>query len=212
MVETLFVELVRSFVYDRFALDPVSATVAGVHAHDHELGDLTAEGFAARRAFSEEWLTRLRDVGEGLSPAQEIDRDLMLSDLRGDRALFAFERWRRDPGLYPSIITRGAYYGVTREYSPMEERLADTGRHAGVTVLDALEDLGDEERIAARPFVQGPSVGAIYSRADRELIDLIRRKTLEVDSRHARITSQGREEPDQRVRPRDVRFAVGPHQ
>src|SRR2546430_907037 len=124
MVETLFVELVRSFVYDRFALDPVSATVAGVHAHDHELGDLTAEGFAARRAFSEEWLTRLRDVGEGLSPAQEIDRDLMLSDLRGDRALFAFERWRRDPGLYPSIITRGAYYGVTREYSPMEERLA----------------------------------------------------------------------------------------
>src|SRR5438067_2835800 len=124
MVETLFVELVRSFVYDRFALDPVSATVAGVHAHDHELGDLSANGFAARRSFSEEWLARMTEASEGLSPAQEIDRDLILAELRGERALFGFERWRRDPGLHPSVITRGAYYGVTREYAPMEERLA----------------------------------------------------------------------------------------
>ena len=124
MVETLFVELVRSFVYDRFALDPVAATVAGVHTHDHELGDYSADGFAARRAFAEQWLTRLEEAGEGLSPAQEIDRDLMLAELRGERALFAFERWRRDPTLYAGVITRGAYYGVMREYSPMEERLA----------------------------------------------------------------------------------------
>src|SRR5205085_11986856 len=124
MVETLFVELVRSFVYDRFALDPVSATVAGVHTHDHELGDFTADGFAARRAFAEEWLTRMTDAAEGLSPAQETDRELILAELRGERALFAFERWRRDPGLYPAAVTRGAYYGVTREYSAMEERLA----------------------------------------------------------------------------------------
>src|SRR5437899_9006320 len=122
MVETLFVELVRSFVYDRFALEPVSATIAGVHAHDHELGDYTADGFAKRRAFSEEWLTRMGEAAEGLSPMQEVDRDLILAELRGERALFAFERWRRDPTLYPAVITRGAYYGVTREYSPMEER------------------------------------------------------------------------------------------
>src|SRR5438045_5633374 len=149
MVETLFVELVRSFVYDRFALDPVAATVAGVHTHDHELGDLTATGFAARRTFSEEWRTRLGAAGEGLSPAQEIDRDLMLSDLRGERALFAFERWRRDPGLYPSVVTRGAYYGVTREYSPMEERLALLAERLGQApaALDAARANLDPKRV-----------------------------------------------------------------
>ncbi|HEU5288593.1 MAG TPA: DUF885 family protein, partial [Candidatus Limnocylindria bacterium] len=124
MVETLFIELVRSFVYDRFALDPVSATVAGVHTHDHELGDLSEQGFGERRAFAEEWLARFLDTTEGLTPAQEIDRDLIVADLRGEVALHDFERWRRDPGVYSGVVTRGAYYGILREYSQMEERLA----------------------------------------------------------------------------------------
>src|SRR5690349_15256751 len=124
MVETLFVELVRSFVYDRYALDPVAATVAGVHTHDHEYGDHTAAGYAARREFSESSLQRFEEAGEGLSPVQEVDRDLILAELRGERALVAFERWRRDPGLYPGLVTRGAYYGVTRDFAQIEERLA----------------------------------------------------------------------------------------
>ena len=126
MVETLFIELVRSFVYDRFGLDPVTATVAGVHAHDHEYGDHTAAGYAARRAFSESSLQRFEEAGEGLSPAQEIDRELILAELRGDRALHSFERWRRDPVMYPSMITRGAYYTVNRDFAQLEERLALT--------------------------------------------------------------------------------------
>ncbi|HYK97392.1 MAG TPA: DUF885 domain-containing protein [Candidatus Acidoferrales bacterium] len=124
MVETLFVELVRSFVYDRYALDPVAATVAGVHAHDHEYGDHTAAGYAARREFSESSLQRFEEASEGLSPAQQVDRNLILAELRGERALVAFERWRRDPGLYPGLVTHGAYYGVTRDYAQVEERLA----------------------------------------------------------------------------------------
>src|ERR671936_207455 len=119
-----FIELVRQFVYDRFALEPVAATVAGVHQHDHELGDFTADGFTRRRAFSEEWLARFEGVDEALSPAQEIDRELVLSELRGERALFAFERWRRQPGMYSDVITRGAYYALLRAHAPIEERLA----------------------------------------------------------------------------------------
>ena len=126
MVETLFIELVRSFVYDRFALDPVVATVAGVHTHDHEYGDHSEAGYAARRAFSESSLRRFEEANEGLSPAQEIDRELILAELRGERALFGFERWRRDPGIYPALVTRGAYYCVTRDFAQLEERLALT--------------------------------------------------------------------------------------
>src|SRR5919201_3491767 len=119
-----FIELVRQFVYDRFALEPVAATVAGVHQHDHELGDFTADGFARRRAFIEEWLARFEGVDEARSPAQYIDRELILSELRGERALFPFERWRRQPGLYSDVITRGAYYALLRAQAPVEERLA----------------------------------------------------------------------------------------
>ena len=123
-MDTSFTELVREFVYGRFALEPVAATIAGIHDHDHELGDLSSAGFAERRAFSEEWLARFERQGETLAPGQEVDRDLILGELRGERALFAFERWRRQPGLYSDLVTRGAYYALLREYSPMEERLA----------------------------------------------------------------------------------------
>jgi len=92
--------------------------------HDHRLGDLSAAGFAARQSFSEEWLARFEGDHETLSSAQETELDLILSDLRGERALHPFARWRRQPGLYSDLVTRGAYYGILREYSPMEERLA----------------------------------------------------------------------------------------
>ncbi|HUQ42494.1 MAG TPA: DUF885 family protein, partial [Candidatus Limnocylindrales bacterium] len=98
--------------------------MAGVHAHDHRLGDLSASGFAERRAFCDEWLGRFEQQAEYLPAAHEIDRDLILSDLRGERALHDFERWRRQPGLYSDLVSRGAYYSLLREYSPMEERLA----------------------------------------------------------------------------------------
>lgn len=149
MVETLFIELVRSFVYDRFALDPVAATIAGVHTHDHELGDHTEQGYGERRAFVEEWLGRFTDANEGLSPAQEIDRDLIIAELRGEVALHDFERWRRDPGLYAAVVTRGAYYGVLREYSQMEERLALLAErlHQAPAVLDAARANLDPARV-----------------------------------------------------------------
>ncbi|HKW78124.1 MAG TPA: DUF885 domain-containing protein [Candidatus Limnocylindria bacterium] len=125
MSETSFIELARQFVYDRFALEPVAATVAGYHEHDHRLGDLTADGFAQRRAFSQEWLARFEAFDtEGLAPAQDVDRQLILTELRGERALLPFERWKRQPGLYSDLITRGAYFALLREHAPIAERLA----------------------------------------------------------------------------------------
>src|SRR5258705_10753148 len=106
MAYSSFTELVRQFVYDRFALEPVAATIAGVHQYDHTLGDLTADGFAARQSFTLDWIARFEEEHETLSASQEIDRDLILSDLRGERAMQGFDRWRRLPGLYSQRITR----------------------------------------------------------------------------------------------------------
>ena len=125
MVGTLIDELARTFVHDRFALEPVAATVMGVHDHDHRLGDLTADGFAARRAFTDDWLPRFEAIPDDeLTEPQRIDRALILAELRGERALQPFERWRRQPFLYSDLITRGAYYALLREHGTLEERLA----------------------------------------------------------------------------------------
>jgi uncharacterized protein (DUF885 family) len=125
MVGTLLEATVKTFLDDRFALEPVAATVMGNHSHDHRLGDLSADGFAARNAFTEEWLRRFTGMGEeSLDPYQKVDRELVLSELRGERALRPFERWRRQPSLYSDLITRGAYYILLRGYGSPEDRLA----------------------------------------------------------------------------------------
>ena len=125
MVGTLLEATVKTFLDDRFALDPVSATVMGNHSHDHRLGDFSAAGFAARNELTEDWLRRFTNMGQdSLDPYQKVDRDLVLAELRGDRVLHSFERWRRQPSLYSDVITRGAYYILLRAYGTVEDRLA----------------------------------------------------------------------------------------
>jgi uncharacterized protein (DUF885 family) len=125
MVGTLLEATVKTFLDDRFALDPVSATVMGNHSFDHRLGDFSAAGFAARNELTEDWLRRFTNMGQdSLDPFQKVDRDLVLAELRGDKALHSFERWRRQPSLYSDVITRGAYYILMRGYGTIEDRLA----------------------------------------------------------------------------------------
>jgi hypothetical protein len=125
MVGTLLEATVKTFLDDRFALDPVFATVMGNHSHDHRLGDFSAAGFAARNELTEDWLRRFTNMGQdSLDPFQKVDRDLVLAELRGDKALHSFERWRRQPSLYSDVITRGAYYTLLRGYSTADDRLA----------------------------------------------------------------------------------------
>src|SRR6266699_1717394 len=64
MVGTLLEATVKTFLDDRFKLEPVAATIMGNHSHDHRLGDLTADGFAARNEFTEDWLRRFIGMGE----------------------------------------------------------------------------------------------------------------------------------------------------
>src|SRR5439155_15140639 len=101
------------------------ASIAGIHSHDHRLGDFTADGFAARDRFIDEWLPRFEAFTENeLFPAERVDRALIVADLRGERAGRPFGRWRRQPMLYSDRITRGAYSAFMREHAPLAERVA----------------------------------------------------------------------------------------
>src|SRR5207247_6872429 len=106
---TALAQLAYDFAHGRYALEPVAATIAGIHEHDHRLGDFSADGFGERDRFNDEWLTRFEAVEDGdLSPFERVDRELILAELRGERAVRPFARWRRQPTLYSDTITRGA--------------------------------------------------------------------------------------------------------
>jgi uncharacterized protein (DUF885 family) len=128
----------------------VAATFAGVHTHDDRLGDFTADGFAERDRFSEEWLARYEGLEDGeLTPYDRVDRELILAELRGERALRPFARWRRQPTLYSDAIVRGAYYAFLREHAPLAERVATLAeRLAGApAVIEAAKANLDPELV-----------------------------------------------------------------
>ncbi len=142
-----FEQHVDQFIRDRFALDPTAATIAGLHDHDARLADLSAEGFAARDAFTDRWLRTFEGYDAATwTPQARTDLALVQGELRGERAVRPFERHARQPSLYSDAITRGAYYALIREEGDVETRLGalaerleqapEALRHA-VTNLDA---------------------------------------------------------------------------
>src|SRR5438128_557450 len=147
-----FREQVDLFVHERYALDPTAATIAGIHDHDAKLADLSEAGFAVRDAFAERWLAVFESHdGQAWPAADRTDLALVLGELRGERAVRPFERFRRQPSLYSDAITRGAYYALIRDkellpydavslkawgqelYAETAAKLADAARALGDT-------------------------------------------------------------------------------
>jgi len=74
------------FVEEYAALDPLTATYAGIPGHDHELPDLSPDGFAAREELNRR---ALAEVG-ALSPTD--DRELVAQDAFRERVGLAVDR------------------------------------------------------------------------------------------------------------------------
>src|SRR6266508_3329840 len=111
-----FRTLAARFVAERYELDPVAATAAGIHDHDHRMPDMTGPGFADRDAFVDRWTAELEAVPpQDVGPVERTDRALLLAGLRGQQAVRDFARWRRDPGMYSNAVIRGAYYSLIRD-------------------------------------------------------------------------------------------------
>ncbi|MDE3113357.1 MAG: DUF885 domain-containing protein [Chloroflexota bacterium] len=166
-----FAHVVERHVRERYALDPVAATAAGIHDHDDRLPDLSARGFAERDSFVDRWISELDAfVPDKQWPIDRTDHDLLLADLRAQRDLRPFERWRRDPGLYASAVIRGAYYLLIREETPREERMSQLAArlaHAHVPLAAARENLDPERTPPVWVVTAGEqaAAGAAFVRA-----------------------------------------------
>ncbi|MEU8246030.1 DUF885 domain-containing protein [Nonomuraea sp. NPDC048916] len=98
-----------------FSGRPVVASHLGADGYDHTLGDFSSAAFTSRAREEAGWLERL-STPEAATPDDAIDRDLVLSQLRGSVALASWPDWRRDPAVYLSAI-------FTSMFTPFQQRL-----------------------------------------------------------------------------------------
>ncbi|HET9443814.1 MAG TPA: DUF885 domain-containing protein [Acidimicrobiales bacterium] len=93
--------LVAAFVSEEMEENPTAATQLGLPGHDHRLGEFSAADFERRATNEDRWLERFRDLDDAeLSAEERIDRDLVVSALRGRRLVRPWAAWRRDPSVY----------------------------------------------------------------------------------------------------------------
>ncbi|HUF06556.1 MAG TPA: DUF885 domain-containing protein [Candidatus Binatia bacterium] len=117
-----FAELTTEFLDAEFADSPVRASSLGLTEYDDQLDDLSASAFERRRTHDAEWLERFRGVDEsGLTFDERIDRDLVVSNLRGRQIVEDWEVWRRQPDTYLNPGMGGIFGLFLHRLRPIEE-------------------------------------------------------------------------------------------
>lgn len=104
-----------------FSRRPVLASTLGADGYDHTLGDFSAAAFAEREREEAQWLTRLQQDTE----SDPIDRELVLSQLRGAVALAEWPDWRRDPAVYLGPVFAALYTPFQHRLKPEPELVDD---------------------------------------------------------------------------------------
>ena len=117
-----FAELTDEFLDAEFADSPVRASGLGLTEYDDRLDDLSEGAFERRAATDGAWLERFRAVDDGdLSFDDGIDRDLVVSILRGRQILEDWQVWRRQPDTYLNPGMAGIFGLFLHRLRPVEE-------------------------------------------------------------------------------------------
>ncbi len=126
MSQDTFRTLCKEYVDESLKLDPVMATMVGVHDYDSELGD-PSRG-AVRREI--DWLkqqARLLDdevVESELDPYERTDFLYLRSRIRSGLLVLEGQHEReRNPILYPDSCMYGIFLLFARDFAPLSERL-----------------------------------------------------------------------------------------
>ena len=117
-----FAELTNDFLDAEFADSPVRASQLGLTDYDEGLDDLSEAAFERRRAADARWLEAFWAVDDGAIGFDErIDRDLVVSILRGRQIVDDFEMWRRQPDTYLNPGMSGIFTLFLHRLRPIEQ-------------------------------------------------------------------------------------------
>lgn len=138
-----FTDLADAFLREELEDSPVRGTALGLTEYDDRLDDLSEAAITHRIDRDEHWLREFRAVAdEGLSADEQIDRDLVISILRGRQIVEDFEMWRRQPDTYLNPGMQGIFLLFLHQLRPVEQ-LVD----AAISRMSQIPDnLADAER------------------------------------------------------------------
>jgi uncharacterized protein (DUF885 family) len=118
---TSFAELTDQFLDHEFASSPVRASSLGLTQYDDQLDDLSEEAIHRQERADADWLTRFETLDEQLDEEQQIDLELILSQLRGRDIMRDFEMWRRQPDTYLNPGMHGVFILFLHRLRPEAE-------------------------------------------------------------------------------------------
>jgi uncharacterized protein (DUF885 family) len=121
-----FAARVDAFLNEYFRLHPLAATSAGMHDHDGRWPDMTEDGRQSRLDFYDHWTAELASLADdALTSDEQIDRDLLLSELDSHRfgeTILREERWNPLDWVY--LLGDGIFPLLARDFAPLADRLA----------------------------------------------------------------------------------------
>ncbi|HEX9496004.1 MAG TPA: DUF885 domain-containing protein [Candidatus Limnocylindria bacterium] len=134
-----FTDLAETFLQEEFAESPVLASSLGLTEYDEQLDDLSADTFRRHEERTTAWLGRFRAVAaDALSPAEAIDRDFVISILRGRELNAPRRNWQRQPATYLNPGLGGVFSLFLHKLRP-EKELAEAARARLAEVPRALD-------------------------------------------------------------------------
>ena len=173
MPSSSFAELADRFLKEEFKTSPVAASALGLTEYDERLDDLSAAAIERKEASDAEWLLRFRAVPDhGLSADEHIDRDLLISILRGREILRPHRMWQRQPATYLNPGSSGVFSLFLHRMRP-ERELAEAAR-ARLEQVPANIEAGianlDFSLVPAVYLERGIGQSAATARYARELV------------------------------------------
>jgi uncharacterized protein (DUF885 family) len=141
-------DLLRAFLDEEYADSPVHASGLGLTQFDDQLDDMSEAAFELRASDTRRWLEAIEAIpADGLDLADGIDRDLVLSQLRGRAITDEWEVWRRQPDVYlnPGLSgVFGLFLNALRPEAELVSAAASRLRQVPGNLEDARHNLRPE--------------------------------------------------------------------
>ena len=128
LTSSSFRSLVKDYLAERYDESPTWASTLGLTEYDERSEDLSAEAFRRREARVLEWAGRFRALPESdIDRDERIDREVVLSSLRGRELTQPRQDWKRQPNTYLNPSLQGVFTLFLHRLRP-ERDLADAAR------------------------------------------------------------------------------------
>jgi uncharacterized protein (DUF885 family) len=122
-----YAALARGYFAGTFRANPVSATAAGIHDYDTQLGRYGSADYAAQLANDRATLQALGAIeAQPLSARGRLDAAMLANALHDDLLLNGtMALWRHQPDGYVQTAANGVFLLISRDFAPPAVRLRD---------------------------------------------------------------------------------------